>query len=80
MHAYIMTKTISLSDEAYEILAGLKGENKSFSDVVLEFARRSSRQNILKFFGVWADRDDEVHRVFEEITTERKKARLRDSA
>lgn len=78
MHVYIMTKTISLSDEAYELLASLKDDKKSFSDVVKEFARKSSRDNILNFFGVWAERDDEFRRVFEEIAVERKKAKLRD--
>jgi predicted CopG family antitoxin len=73
-----MTKTISLSDEAYELLASLKDDKKSFSDVVKEFARKSSRDNILNFFGVWAERDDEFRRVFEEIAVERKKAKLRD--
>jgi predicted CopG family antitoxin len=73
-----MTKTISISDEAYELLASLKDDKMSFSDVVKEFARKSSRDNILKFFGVWADRDDEIRSVFQEIAMERKKARLRN--
>ncbi|MFB6145287.1 MAG: antitoxin VapB family protein [Candidatus Nanohaloarchaea archaeon] len=30
------SKTISLKDEAYERLKALKGEDKSFSDVVIE--------------------------------------------
>lgn len=35
-------KTISLSDEAYEILKKAKRENESFSQVVIRLANRSS--------------------------------------
>ena len=35
-------KTISLSDEAYEILKNAKRENESFSQVVIRLASRSS--------------------------------------
>jgi len=73
-----MTRTISLSDEAYELLVSLKGDKKSFSEVVMELARKGSRDNILSFFGVWADRDDEFRRVFKEMAKERRNARLRN--
>ncbi len=41
---------ISLKKQAYEFLKSLKSENKSFSDVVLEFKDR--RRNIMDFFGI----------------------------
>ncbi len=46
---------ISLKRQAYEFLKSLKSENKSFSDVILEFKGR--RRNILDFFGVLKDSD-----------------------
>lgn len=55
MHAYTdtVTKTISLSDEAYEALASLKGPDESFSDVALRLSRRASQRSILDLAGRW---------------------------
>jgi len=48
---------ISLTKEAYEYLKRLKGKNRSFSDVVLEFKDRKvevdrSGKALLKFAGI----------------------------
>ncbi len=49
---------ISLKEEAYKFLVSLKKENKSFSDVVLEFKKeKGSKENIMNFFGVLEDVD-----------------------
>lgn len=40
---------ISIRKEAYEFLSKLKGENKSFSDVIIEF--KKERKTALDFFG-----------------------------
>ena len=47
---------ISLKQDAYEFLKSLKSEDRSFSDVVLEF-KKSEGQNVLRFFGVLKDAD-----------------------
>ena len=57
MHAYMhfMTKVISLSDEAYHDLKSLKGNNKSFSDIVRELAQKVKRKKLLDLAGAWND-------------------------
>lgn len=51
-----MTKTISLSDEAYAALAGLKREGESFSDVALRLAKERRQEGILALAGAWKGR------------------------
>lgn len=53
---------ISLRKEAYEFLRYLKGRNKSFSDVILDFKDREkvvdrSGKSLLKYAGVLKDLD-----------------------
>ena len=45
---------ISLRKEAYEFLKYLKGRDKSFSDVVLEFKekKKGTTKDLMKYFGV----------------------------
>lgn len=43
-------ENISLSDNAYDALAALKGRDKSFSDIVLEIAKKIWKEGIIKFF------------------------------
>lgn len=51
-----MTKTISLSDDAYEALAALKSPGESFSDVALRLSRERRSSGILELAGRWRDR------------------------
>lgn len=55
-----MTKTISLSDEAYDALARLKKPGESFSDVALRLSRRASQESILDLAGSWDMAEDEA--------------------
>ena len=52
---------ISLTEEAYNYLKSLKGGDKSFSDVVLEFKENKcsdySAKGLLKFAGVLRDKE-----------------------
>jgi len=69
------TKTISLSDSAYEKLKSLKGENESFSDFV---NRIVSEANISEYHGVLSDETaDEIEEMIEE-KRERNRRRHRD--
>lgn len=49
------SKTISLKDEAYERLKALKGEDKSFSDVVIELTEDKTG-NFESLIGIETDR------------------------
>lgn len=50
---------ISLKKEAYDFLSSLKTENKSFSEIILEFKynkRRGTTKDLLKFAGCLKDK------------------------
>ncbi|MBI2653946.1 antitoxin VapB family protein [Candidatus Woesearchaeota archaeon] len=71
-----MVKVISLSEEAYEKLKSKKGDNKSFSDVVIELVDKKPKKSIMDLFGVLKD-DKESLKAFEDVINERKKIKLR---
>lgn len=52
---------ISIRKEAYDFLSRLKSNNKSFSEVILEFKARDA--GVMRFFGAlkdvdWKERDN----------------------
>jgi len=49
------TKTISLTEEAYQRLREMKRDEESFTDVVLRVT--GSDRDVMKGFGSWADTD-----------------------
>ena len=49
----VATKTITLTDEAYERLREMKRDDESFTDVVLRVT--GSDRDLMKGFGSWAD-------------------------
>lgn len=62
MSAHICTHmgsvNISLKKEAYEFLKLLKSDDKSFSDVILEFReRKGNKEKIMELFGGLRDLD-----------------------
>jgi len=65
MHMHIvllMTKVVSLSNEAYQTLKQLKKSGESFSDVVLRVAGERKKKSLLEFSGKWEGTDiDEVY-------------------
>lgn len=61
-------KTISLSDEAYEMLASLKRERESFTDVVLRLCSRATKKPLTSFAGSWSMSDEEEEEIFGEIS------------
>jgi predicted CopG family antitoxin len=51
---------ISIKEEAYNFLKSLKGEDKSFSDVIIEMKeeginRKGSKERLMKYFGCLKD-------------------------
>jgi len=51
---------ISIKEDAYEYLKSLKGRDKSFSDVILEFKsedikKKGSKETLMDFFGAMKD-------------------------
>lgn len=60
-----MTKTITISDDAYDVLSKAKNNGESFSDVILRLAKK---RTIKELAGVWSDWEyDDMKRTFEEI-------------
>ncbi|MBX0286818.1 antitoxin VapB family protein [Haloarcula salinisoli] len=47
------TKTITVTEEAYERLREMKREDESFTDVLLRVT--GGEQDVMKGFGSWAD-------------------------
>lgn len=72
IYAY-MTKVISLSDDAYDLLKAMKTEGESFSEVV----RRISHKDIFDFFGAWPDKN-ELDRISKELKKERESFKTRE--
>jgi len=70
-----MTKTISLSDEAYDILKRMKTGKESFSDTIKKLAGRGKLSEVLDLYPEITDKEYE-----KSVKDLRKKidARLRD--
>lgn len=48
---------ISIKKEVYEFLSSLKTNNRSFSDVILEFReKKGNKDNVMRFFGALKNR------------------------
>jgi len=47
-----MTKTISITDEAYEVLNREKRDSESFTDVIIRLTKRA---RLSDFAGIWKD-------------------------
>lgn len=65
----LMTKVISISDEAYGILKKLK-VNKSFSEIIIDVTKERNKDNLMKFAGSISNEDGE--KIKKEIYEERK--------
>ncbi len=51
-----MTKIISLSDKAYEILKNQKQKKESFTDVILRLSQEQKSSSIIEFAGILNER------------------------
>ena len=72
-----MTKIISLSDDAYEMLSNLKEEGESFSEVVRKLAKDRKKYDFMDFAGVLKEEREEWKNISKEITKNRKKIKPR---
>ena len=73
-----MVKVISLSNEAYERLKILKGNDKSFSDIVIKMTTDNKNKSIMEFAGAWSEEKDKWEKIKKQIYENRKKSKLRD--
>ncbi len=66
MYAY-MTKVISISDDAYDVLKRLKAQ-KSFSEAIVSLAMEKAKLNIMEFAGTLSGKEGEgmKTRIYEE--------------
>ena len=67
----LMTKVISLSNEAYQTLKDSKKPGESFSDVVLRIAKPKKKKSLLEFSGTWVG--DDANKVLAEIMKDRER-------
>ncbi|MBI4438831.1 antitoxin VapB family protein [Candidatus Woesearchaeota archaeon] len=74
---HLMTKVISLSDEAYTCLKSLKKEGESFSDVVNRIASTEKKKSLLELAGKWPGGNQELETIKRTIYEDRKKFKLR---
>ncbi len=68
-----MTKVISLSNEAYQALSGIKGKD-SFSKTVLRLLGGKPKRPLSYFAGKWKGDT----KILDEVLAHRAKAKLRD--
>lgn len=57
----MVTKTITITKEAYEKLASNKDGGESFSELInRSFAKKGNVESIMKFAGAWSNMSDET--------------------
>ncbi len=61
-----MTRLISVRDEVYELLVGLKRTGESFSSLFLRLTKEAPKTSIMELAGAWKDRE-EIDGIFKEI-------------
>ncbi|MCJ7649039.1 MAG: antitoxin VapB family protein [Candidatus Lokiarchaeota archaeon] len=69
-------KTISLSDETYNVLKTNKLKGESFNDLILRIMSVPEQNDILKLKGNWKGSIEEVENILDLIYKNREKARI----
>ena len=73
-----MTKIISITDEAYDTLKGLKIEDESFTKVILRIGQHTEKRSLLDFFGKWPGDKKELDKIQKELAKERHAFKTRE--
>ena len=68
MCTYMTSKNISITEEVYQKLLKLKGENESFSELLLRLIN-IQKKSFEKSFGAWKLSDIEKKEIWGDITT-----------
>jgi predicted CopG family antitoxin len=71
-----MTKVISLSDRAYDVLSELKKEDESFSSLILRLCKKESKKSLLSYAGKW--KGDDIDGIFKTILKNRESIASRE--
>ena len=75
-YRYLMTKTVALSDEAYDLLDSAKQPDESFSKAVIRIVK-GRRPSVMDLCGIWKD-DRDIEATYARLRKERRKYRLRE--
>ncbi len=68
MCTHMTSKNISITEEVYKKLLKLKGENESFSELLLRLIN-IQKKSFEKSFGAWKLSDDEKKDIWNDLTT-----------
>ena len=59
----MVTKTLTITKEVYDLLKKLKKENESFSDLLKRLTLQINGQKLSQFFGAWDMNDEEFSKI-----------------
>lgn len=68
-------KTLTISEEAYEALSSLKGQNESFTEVILRLAKKRASRSLLEYLRSLPP-DEELADLLEKVLDERERVSL----
>ena len=79
----MVVKTITVTKEAYEVLASEKKPSESFTEVILRtYKKKGTVEALGKFIGAWSDMSEEtaekLHRHIEEVRKRAGKQRRKE--
>ena len=77
MHAFIMGKVITISEEAYNLLSKYKEPKESFTKVIIKNFSGRNKNAIMGLAGTW-ENNPEVVKIMKRVYNERKNFKLRD--
>jgi predicted CopG family antitoxin len=73
-----MSKTITISDEAYERLAASKRRGESFTEVILrELPQKGKARDIMDLVGSWQGDEEEYEQILRRIAEGREESARR---